>query len=197
MKTIRWILVLPLSLLLCLLTDFPVHFVLYNSFDHFEPIERTIAPFFRGAAFVVIGYYIAPTGKFYLSSLLVWLWSIAAIVVFLIYADFTHLLTYVAVGLGILGSILGVNITRQIDIRRRKDHIAYLPDVEEKKVIEKEKMTPNERQMNIDIVNSPDSSFSDKMDSKLLLAIDEGNYDYVNEILDTLELMKMKETSKN
>ena len=88
----RWIFLIPVSILVAVLVDFPIHWLLYISLssgpDPFinpypELPEQIIAPFFRAFAFIITGSIIAPSYKVQTGVVLFILW--AAGLVFNIY----------------------------------------------------------------------------------------------------------------
>lgn len=80
---IKWLGVLPLSLISGLLLSFPIHWVLYRSlFTLVKPYpklpELLLQPFFSALVFVYVGYLLAPEYKFRTAFILVVLWTFGA-----------------------------------------------------------------------------------------------------------------------
>jgi hypothetical protein len=72
---IRWILVLPMSIIAAIVILFPLHWILIFSLNHFvtpypELPERLLTPFVFSLTFVLTGSKIAPNYKFYSSVFL-------------------------------------------------------------------------------------------------------------------------------
>jgi hypothetical protein len=72
---IRWILVLPMSIIAAIIMLFPLHWMLVNTLNHFvtpypELPERLLTPFVFSLTFVITGSKIAPNYKFYSSVFL-------------------------------------------------------------------------------------------------------------------------------
>ncbi len=72
---IRWILVLPMSIISAIFILFPLHWILIFILNHFitpypELPERLLTPFFISLTFVLTGSVIAPKYKFYTSVFL-------------------------------------------------------------------------------------------------------------------------------
>jgi hypothetical protein len=80
---IRWILILPLSIIGGVVMLFPLHWILLNTLNHFvtpypELPERLLTPFVFSLTFVITGSKIAPNYKFFTS---VFLFSIFMILI--------------------------------------------------------------------------------------------------------------------
>jgi hypothetical protein len=82
---IRWIMVLPVSIITAFLSTFLLHLILYQTLtkisDHYpETPEKLLAPLFIAGTFVFSGYLIAPTKKFITATVFAVMWTITAIV---------------------------------------------------------------------------------------------------------------------
>lgn len=72
---IRWILVLPMSIIAAIIILFPLHWILIFTLNHFvtpypELPERLLTPFVFSLTFILTGSLIAPKYKFYTSVFL-------------------------------------------------------------------------------------------------------------------------------
>jgi len=113
---LRWIAVLPGSIICAVLATFPLHWVLYFSLAHGEtisgvninPIEYNLYPFVIASTFILVGQYIAPKYKFKTSIVLTSLWVFS----FLIILFFVPNMQFGIRGIGsLLGAFLGLFIT--------------------------------------------------------------------------------------
>ncbi len=84
---LRWIFLLPLSILFALLMDFPLHFILYSILSggenpfvtpYPESPELVLAPFFRAFVFVLAGTFIAPNNNIIVGKIFSFIWVFSA-----------------------------------------------------------------------------------------------------------------------
>lgn len=87
LQVLRWIAILPGSLLVALLSLFPLHWILYLITTRFVEVypempERILAPAVLSGVFVWIGSRISPTYKFETSAVLfgIWMFLIGGVV---------------------------------------------------------------------------------------------------------------------
>lgn len=81
----RWIFLIPVSIIVAILVEFPIHWILYSTLsggsDPFitpypQLPEQLITPFFRSIAFIFAGIYMAPSHKSQAGIFMFILWSI-------------------------------------------------------------------------------------------------------------------------
>jgi len=117
MKNIlRWVVFIPISLLLGMLAVFPVHWVFLICFDkddffysYKEVIEYSITPFIIGYFFVYFGSIIAPAKNNKVAKILVILWIALAIIASISVINYGFILktyNYIGLLLGIIGTII-------------------------------------------------------------------------------------------
>ena len=127
---LRWVAVIPVSLVAGILVTFPVHWLLFRIlsggnnplFDSYPELpERLIVPFFSALIFVWVGSLIAPEHKFRTALILASLWIIGTGVSFAMGLLGVHLgnmqLSLTAGGLpflmGVIGACVGLYYTRK------------------------------------------------------------------------------------
>ena len=114
---LRWIFLLPGSLISGFLATFPLHWTLYFSLArgetisgvNIEPIERALSPFVIAIMFILVGYKIAPKYKFQACIALTLLWTTFFIGIFIFMSDQQVQLQGRGIG-SLLGSFLGLYI---------------------------------------------------------------------------------------
>lgn len=126
---LRWIGVLPVSLISGMLVTFPIHWVLYRTLSggdnpfvtpYPELPERLLQPFFSGLVIVWVASLIAPSYKFKTSVIMLALWVFGAggafILGYLGYSIGKVQLDLTSGGLpiimGVVGAIIGVIIVK-------------------------------------------------------------------------------------
>ena len=118
---LRWIAVLPGSLIAGFLMTFPLHWILYLAFNYggttlfgfmelnqndYILVEHTVTPFVIAPTFVLTGFEIAPKYKIQTSLVLTILWIISWISLFIFFSRQIELRGI----LSLLGSLLGLYI---------------------------------------------------------------------------------------
>lgn len=90
---LRWIFLFPLSMLLAMLIDFPLHFILYSILSggstplitpYPQMPELILAPFFRAIVFVFSSLLIAPSHNLKVAKIFSVLWVVIAVSGYLI-----------------------------------------------------------------------------------------------------------------
>lgn len=131
---LRWILMLPLSILFAFLIDFPLHFILYSILSSGEtPLitpypkspELILAPFFRAYVFVLAGTLIAPSNNIIVGKVFSFIWVFFATVgVYTMYCvaktkpenninvEFTTI-DFLSISLGVIGAVLPLIISNK------------------------------------------------------------------------------------
>jgi hypothetical protein len=127
---LRWIAVLPISLIAGILVTFPVHWILYRTLSggespfitpYPELPERVLQPFFTSIVIVWVASQIAPQNKFNTAIVLATLWIFAAGTVFALvsfgFQPESTQLNLIAGGLpiimGVIGAVVGVYIVKK------------------------------------------------------------------------------------
>jgi len=126
---INWIFVFPIAFFVCILVDFPIHWIIFIIHNYGgdsiflginpEVIERTIAPFFRGFLFVLISSFIAPSHNFVTGIIAAIIWILLTIALFLLayfgahFGDIQFILPNggLSVIVGLIGAIVGLPFT--------------------------------------------------------------------------------------